>query len=479
MENFWVAQLLLIDFSKEEFSMLKMKAKSFPFGGVLLFSKNATTAEEVKSITQQLNSAFPLQPFIAMDQEGGLVNQIWEGVPLSPGNAALGMLNSIKDAKFTAAYTGLELKKLGVNMILAPVLDVNTEPENPIIGARSFGDSPHKVALLGRAMIKGYKEAKLICVAKHFPGHGDSKTDSHLVLPVIKKSLTQLWDEDIYPFQVAIKEGVHGIMSAHILYPALDSSLPATLSPRIIRHLLKYKLQFKGLVISDALNMKAISQTFSPLEAILRSFKAGIEMLILCGISLEEKIKLVEKLQKLLEQDAYLASMLFRNYIKIQKIKKKMLNIIPTLTLSEKKWEKILAKTTIWLKKQTPLSNFSGKTLCISFLRDEGIPEIVQEKLKKLIIQASNKLKIPITFGYNLADVCKIAVVITRKPSPFAIIEELKTILSDSPIIIICGNPIFSQYIPEATLQIFLPTPQLRAVEEMFKLILKESKSAT
>ena len=254
-------------------------------GNIILFSRNVHEPEQVLALTQRLQTIareaghrYPL--LIAIDQENGIVQRLGEAATIFPGNMALGEIGSEEMAFAVARATGEELHALGINMNLAPVVDVNNNPANPVIGVRSFGEDAARVARLGAAMVRGYHAAGIISCLKHFPGHGDTATDSHLALPTILHSLERLQSLELVPFGKGIEVGADSVMIAHIVFPALEgnSALPATLSPAIIQGLLREHLGFDGLVLSDCLEMLAIADTFGTERAAIMALQAGIDL---------------------------------------------------------------------------------------------------------------------------------------------------------------------------------------------------------
>jgi len=256
-------------------------------GNVILFSRNVRDAEQVRTLTRHLQKAareaghvHPL--LIAIDQENGIVQRLGEAATLFPGNMALGAIGSEEVASEVALATGRELKALGINMNLAPVVDVNNNAANPVIGVRSFGEDPQLVARLGSAMVKGYQDAGVISCLKHFPGHGDTAVDSHLALPLIAHSLERLEAVELAPFRGGIEAGAGSVMIAHVAFPALthDDALPATLSSAIIQGLLREKMGYGGVIISDCLEMQAISDTFGTEPAAVMALQAGVDLVL-------------------------------------------------------------------------------------------------------------------------------------------------------------------------------------------------------
>lgn len=251
-------------------------------GGVILFSKNITDQEQLLHLTTALQEESTKLPLlIAIDQEGGNVSRIPDGTNM-PGNMALGAIGDEKLA-YQVGYTiGRELKALGINLNFAPVLDVNINPANPVIGVRSFGDASRLVANLGVQYAKGLQEAGVGAVAKHFPGHGDTDVDSHLGLPSLPHDLDRLEEVELKPFRQAIAHGVDMIMTAHITFPALDDTgLPATLSYPVLTGLLRQEMGFEGVIVTDAFTMKAIADHFDEDEAVVMAIKAGADIILM------------------------------------------------------------------------------------------------------------------------------------------------------------------------------------------------------
>ena len=266
--------------------------RDYPFGGVILFRENLVDTNQILALTDELAHAAPTGRFIAIDQEGGTVTRIANALEM-PGNMALGALDDTAVTTASAALLATELRALGFNFAFAPVLDVNSNPANPIVGVRSFGSDPAQVARHGCAYICGLDEQRLIACAKHFPGHGDTETDSHHATPLIRRSRAAFEAVDLVPFEAAISHGVDCIMTAHIVVPALDDAAiwsdkdgapvptPATLSRPIISGLLRDELGYDGVIASDALDMKGITDHFGPVEATLHCLRAGVDLLLM------------------------------------------------------------------------------------------------------------------------------------------------------------------------------------------------------
>lgn len=254
----------------------------YRFGGVCLFRRNIQGPAQVRRLTDDLRGALGPEMFIAVDQEGGAVQRVLE-LALAPAPMALGAVGADEIAEKVGEVVGRGLISLGINWDFAPSLDVNTDPRNPVIGDRSFGSDPKRVARLGLAWAKGLERAGVMASVKHFPGHGDTALDTHLDLPTVDKSLEELERTELYPFGRAAEAGVASVMSAHIVFPTLDPDHPATLSRPILTGLLRGGMKYSGIVITDALDMQAITKWYSVGEAAAKSVAAGADMILSLG----------------------------------------------------------------------------------------------------------------------------------------------------------------------------------------------------
>ncbi|WP_083677660.1 beta-N-acetylhexosaminidase [Paenibacillus sp. FSL R7-0337] len=252
-------------------------------GGIILYSGNVGNLKELVQLTnalKQSNSGNPAPLFISVDQEGGKVSRLPDDYAAFPSNAAVGSGDDATAAGTLGELLGRAVKSSGFNMDFAPVLDINSNPDNPVIGDRSFGNSAELVTRLGIAEMKGLERAGVIPVVKHYPGHGDTSVDSHLELPVINKTETQLAALEWLPFQAAIREKADAVMVAHILYPKLDPDKPASLSQVIIGQQLRGQMGYEGVVITDDMTMGAIIKNYSLPAAAVESVLAGSDILL-------------------------------------------------------------------------------------------------------------------------------------------------------------------------------------------------------
>ena len=256
-------------------------------GGVVLFRhKNMASLEELRGLTSALQAAASRsgQPnlLIAADQECGQLMAVGQATPF-PGNMALGATRSEKLAHQVGRAMGGELAAVGINIDFAPVCDVNNNPHNPVIGTRSFGEDPRLVARLSSALVRGLQASGVAATAKHFPGHGDTSSDSHRSAPILRHDVRRIRSVEMVPFQAAIRSNVRLIMTAHIVMPALNGGsddLPATLSPQVLRGVLRKKMGFKGVIVSDALDMHAMEQGTGYIAETLAAAAAGNDLLL-------------------------------------------------------------------------------------------------------------------------------------------------------------------------------------------------------
>jgi beta-N-acetylhexosaminidase len=253
-------------------------------GGVVLFAQNIESPEQVSSLTRSLRAERG-ELLVATDEEGGDVTRLEARAGSSyPGNWALGVVDDMALTEEVAASIAAELAAAGINFDFAPVADVNSNPDNPVIGIRSFGSEPALVSRHVAAFVAGVQRRGVAACAKHFPGHGDTAQDSHLELPVVGGDL----DQALEPFRAAIAAGVRSVMTAHVRVPAVDDE-PATVSARILQELLREELGFGGVAITDALEMRGISATVGIEEAAVRALGAGADAVCL-GAKVDEPL---------------------------------------------------------------------------------------------------------------------------------------------------------------------------------------------
>ena len=258
-------------------------------GNVIFLGRNYANPQQMWEFTNALQRMASRRPapvglFTAIDQEGGVVARLLNGVTVFPGNMALGATGRAGYARSAAKATAQEMLQLGLNMNLAPVLDVNNNPSNPAIGVRSYGESPELVGEMGAEAIAASQSTGVLATAKHFPGKGDVAVDSHIDLPHVPHSRERLDQVELAPFRAAIAAGVGAIMTAHVTFPAIEPEplLPATMSQKVLQGLLREELGFRGIIITDDLFMGAISKSYGLAEAAIRSINAGADIVLMC-----------------------------------------------------------------------------------------------------------------------------------------------------------------------------------------------------
>jgi beta-N-acetylhexosaminidase len=254
-------------------------------GGLILFKQNVKDLQQMLGLIQTLkesNSANQIPLFLSVDEEGGRISRMPADFMKLPSNQEIGQLNDGMLSYQIGQIIGDELRMLGFNMNFAPVLDINSNPDNPVIGDRAFGTHADVVSKLGVETMKGLQSQNIISVVKHFPGHGDTSVDSHIGLPTINHDMDRLNSFELQPFAEAIKNGADAIMIAHILLPQIDPDHPSTFSKIIISDILRRDLQFDGLVITDDMTMGAITENYDIGQAAVQSINAGSDIILVC-----------------------------------------------------------------------------------------------------------------------------------------------------------------------------------------------------
>jgi beta-N-acetylhexosaminidase len=266
---------------------VKALIREFGVGHVVLFARNVAGPEQVADLVRELQCAArdaghdqPL--LVAVDQEGGRVARLKDPWTIWPSARAVGQAGSEEIARRMAEALAAELKACGIRYDFAPCVDVDTNPRNPVIGDRSFGDNPDLVGRLGAAMVRGFQDSGVVACAKHFPGHGDTDVDSHLDLPSVDHSRSRLDDVELRPFRKAIAAGVATVMASHLLVREVDDALPATLSRTVVTGLLRGEMGYAGVVVTDALEMGALAKHWTPARISVLAAGAGCDLLAFC-----------------------------------------------------------------------------------------------------------------------------------------------------------------------------------------------------
>ena len=278
----------------------KRLIRDFRVGSLILFKRNVDAPDQVADLVRELQglaleAGYSRPLLIAIDQEGGRVQRLRAPWTVWPPIRRLGDLGSEELARRMAAALAHELKACGIALDFAPVMDVDTNPQNPIIGDRSFSRDPEQVSRLGTAFIEAMQGAGVAACAKHFPGHGDTDKDSHLDLPIVEHSRSRLDAIELVPFKRAIAANVASIMTAHIVVRELDEAVPATLSPRVVTTLLRDELGYKGVIVADDLEMKAVSAHWPYAISSILAVKAGCDVLPVCEHE-EAQVAVIEAL---------------------------------------------------------------------------------------------------------------------------------------------------------------------------------------
>lgn len=281
-----IGQILMCGFEGKQIPPhMESLFSEYHIGGIIYFRRNVALPEQILQLSQslqQLSSQYSDIPLsIAIDQEGGMVARIDQEVTIMPGQMTLGATGNSQFAYEAGEISGMELAQMGITVNFAPVLDVNNNPLNPVIGIRSFGEHPETVAQFGVEMINGYQEMGISACAKHFPGHGDTSADSHHELPAVAHDLERIHAVELVPFKAAIEAGVDMIMTAHVQFPAIEpNGDPATISYSVLTELLRNELGYKGVIVTDCLEMKAISEGIGVGRGAVEAVKAGADLIL-------------------------------------------------------------------------------------------------------------------------------------------------------------------------------------------------------
>ena len=283
-----IGQLLIGSFTGSDVPVeVRALAREFDLGGMTFFGRlgNIETPEQVAGLAFDVRALGREMPaWVGIDQEGGRVARLRSPFTEWPPMAVLGRSEDAALARKFAGALAAELAAVGVSLNYAPVLDIRTNPKNPVIGDRALGEKPEIVAKLGRVIIDELQRHGVAACGKHFPGHGDTAADSHFELPIVEHAPDRLRAIEFAPFKAAIEAGVAFIMTAHVLVVSIDDERPATLSPKIVQRILREELGFNGVIVSDDLEMKAIANAYTPGEAAVAAINAGCDALLMGGL---------------------------------------------------------------------------------------------------------------------------------------------------------------------------------------------------
>jgi beta-N-acetylhexosaminidase len=360
-------------------------------GGIKLFTRNVDDLVSVSSDIRTMqkkaySSRLKIPLFIATDQEGGWVRQIKGNMLTVPGNLALGADGIPFDAYKTAYYIGCELAILGININFAPTVDVYSNPNNSVIGPRSFSQDPATTGVLALAYVKGMEDSGVICTAKHYPGHGDADLDSHGFLPVVSATYETLWDRELVPYRFLVKEGVNAIMTGHLAFPKIVGDLtPSSLSGYFITTILKEKLGFKGIVITDDLQMYGARQDGATIQDIsYRAIMAGTDMILISHSPQEQEQTWNKLLSQMRSNPRFKARVVDAAKriieLKLRFLRKDMRS--PVFPEPEKVIERISGI------QESQSTDFVFQNVCraVTLIRDKMIPYTVKKGEKLLIV---------------------------------------------------------------------------------------------
>ena len=300
-----IGQLLIAGFNGHQIPPeMRSLAKEFGLGGVILFARNVGEPEQVAETAFDAARLAPELPtWVSVDQEGGRVARLKAPFTEWPPMATLGRSGDVTLAERFARALASELRAVGITLDYAPVLDIHTNPKNPVIGDRALAEKADEVARLGGAIIRALQGAGVAACGKHFPGHGDTATDSHFELPLVEHPPDRIRRVEFVPFKAAIEAGVATIMTAHVLVPSLDEQRPASLSRRIVFDLLRQELGYEGVILSDDLEMKAIAAGYAVPEAAVMAIEAGCDGVMICSGDTATQVAALEALIHAVEEE--------------------------------------------------------------------------------------------------------------------------------------------------------------------------------
>lgn len=279
-----LGQKLIFGFHGETLSEeFKDLIREYKIGNVILFLRNVKSADQLRRLCGEVQDLIRAETgypaFIVIDQEGGMVSRLPKDAVNVPGAMAIAATGDPENARKASEITIRQLRGLGANFNMAPVLDVNNNPANPVIGVRSFGDKPERVAAFGVASAQPYEGSGILCCGKHFPGHGDTAVDSHLGIPMVDKTEEELEQVELIPFRAAVEAGIQAIMISHVMFPKIEAErVPCTMSRTFVTDLLKKKMGYDGLILTDCMEMLAIQEHYGTPEGTVASIKAGVDL---------------------------------------------------------------------------------------------------------------------------------------------------------------------------------------------------------
>ena len=281
---------------------MRALAREFGLGGVIFFARNVEEPEQVAELSHEVQTLAGEMPlWVSVDQEGGRVARLKAPFTEWPPMATLGRSGDPELARRFAAALAAELKAVGITLDYTPVLDIHTNPQNPVIGDRAFAETADEVARYGVAVIEALQSAGVAACGKHFPGHGDTSVDSHVDLPLVEHPPDRIRRVECIPFAAAARAQVAFIMTAHVLVPSIDDQVPATLSARIVQGLLRDEIGYQGVIVSDDLEMKAVARSYAVPDAAVRAVAAGCDAVLVCSGDVDAQAAALEALVRAVE----------------------------------------------------------------------------------------------------------------------------------------------------------------------------------
>ena len=493
-----VGQILIAHFNGATLNAdAKTLIEDIHAGGILYYNwaNHLASPKQILQLSSDLQKLAKIPLFISIDQEGGLVSRLTKGFTVFPGNKALGITSIPLLAEKCAFAIGQEMHSVGINMNFAPVVDINNNPRNPVIGIRSFGSSAETVISFARETLNGYHKAGVITSLKHFPGHGDTSIDSHEALPIIKKTKEELQCNEFLPFS-SLATQADTIMTAHVMIPSIDPKYCATLSKTIL-DILRHEMNFNGVILSDSLIMEGLLKNGSSIEEIaIQAFNAGCDMLILGGkqligtrLNYELTLKDIQKIHKSLVQavksGCISETRLNESVERILTLKAKYsLMTADNLTCKfndHKALAKKVATLALKIKENTPLGLLYEKNLAII------IPEICRENIEQtplltlgksnttLFLQTLSPTEEEITSAYTITENSDAIIFCCynawQNPSQAVLITSL---LKIKPLILIAlRDPLDAELFPTADLTITTFSPTIPSIEAAYEYLKK------
>jgi len=322
-----IGQLLIAGFDGHQIPPeLRSLAREFGLGGVILFARNIAEPEQVAEVAFDASRMLPdLPAWVSVDQEGGRVARLKAPFTVWPPMATLGRSGDMKLAERFARALAAELKAVGITLDYAPVLDIQTNAKNLVIGDRALAEKAEDVARLGAVIVRALQGAGIAACGKHFPGHGDTSTDSHFELPLVEHPPDRLRAIEFEPFRAAIAEQVAFIMTAHVLVPSLDEQRPATLSPKVVQKILRDELKYEGVILSDDLEMKALSANHDVPDAAVDAVAAGCDAVLICSGDVDLQARTLESLVRAVESGQISSTRYDDAFMRLKRVKQRFL----------------------------------------------------------------------------------------------------------------------------------------------------------